>query len=235
LYLHGGVYVLGDAAQAADLAAQIGRRTRAKVISVDSRLAPEHPYPAAVDDALAAYQALLLAGAASGWPGNTRSRSTDHRRPATGGDDHEQPGVIMPTSITELIGSFYEAFRGKTELLDAVLTDDWDDIPLGPGQEPGRAGARHLVEGLNKAFSDFRTVVEEIIDARGEEGNGMVGVRATMRGVHTGEFSGIAPTGRETEVRTHDFHEIVDGRIVRTHHMEDWLSWFQQVQSWPSS
>jgi hypothetical protein len=50
-----------------------------------------------------------------------------------------------------------------------------------------------------------------------------------MRGVHTGEFFGIAPTGRETEVRTHDFHEIVDGRIARTHHMEDWLSWFQQV------
>ena len=58
LYFHGGVYVLGDAFQAADLAAQIGRRTGAKVISVDYRLAPEHPYPAAVDDALAAYQAL---------------------------------------------------------------------------------------------------------------------------------------------------------------------------------
>ena len=62
LYFHGGVYVLGDAVQAAGLAAQVGRRTRARVISVDYRLAPEHPYPAAVDDALAAYQALLLAG-----------------------------------------------------------------------------------------------------------------------------------------------------------------------------
>jgi len=64
LYFHGGVYVLGDAFQAAALAAQIGRRTRAKVISVDYRLAPEHPYPAAVDDALAAYQALLDDGTA---------------------------------------------------------------------------------------------------------------------------------------------------------------------------
>jgi acetyl esterase/lipase len=62
LYFHGGVYVLGDASQAAGLAAQVGRRTSAKVISVDYRLAPEHPYPAAVDDALAAYEALLEGG-----------------------------------------------------------------------------------------------------------------------------------------------------------------------------
>jgi acetyl esterase/lipase len=65
LYFHGGVYALGDAFLAADLASQVGRRTFAKVISVDYRLAPEHPYPAAVDDALAAYQALLLDGIAA--------------------------------------------------------------------------------------------------------------------------------------------------------------------------
>jgi epsilon-lactone hydrolase len=59
LYFHGGVYVLSDAFLAAGLASQVGRRTQAKVISVDYRLAPEHPYPAAVDDALAAYEALL--------------------------------------------------------------------------------------------------------------------------------------------------------------------------------
>jgi acetyl esterase/lipase len=64
LYFHGGVYVIGDAFLAAGLASQIGRRTRAKVISVDYRLAPEHPYPAAVDDALAAYEALLDNGTA---------------------------------------------------------------------------------------------------------------------------------------------------------------------------
>ena len=64
LYFHGGVYVIGDAFQAAGLASQVGRRTGAKVISVDYRLAPEHPYPAAVDDALAAYQALLRTGTA---------------------------------------------------------------------------------------------------------------------------------------------------------------------------
>jgi acetyl esterase/lipase len=64
LYFHGGVYVLGDAFQSADLASQVGRRVHARVISVDYRLAPEHPYPAAVDDALAAYAALLREGTA---------------------------------------------------------------------------------------------------------------------------------------------------------------------------
>ena len=64
LYFHAGVYVMGDAFLAAGLASQVGRRTRAKAISVDYRLAPEHPYPAAVDDALAAYQALLDNGTA---------------------------------------------------------------------------------------------------------------------------------------------------------------------------
>jgi acetyl esterase/lipase len=64
LYFHGGVYVMGDAFLATDLASQVGRRTDAKVISVDYRLAPEDPYPAAVDDALAAYKALLQDGVA---------------------------------------------------------------------------------------------------------------------------------------------------------------------------
>ena len=65
LYFHGGVYVLEDAFQVADLASQVGRRTGAKVISVNYRLAPEHPYPAAVNDALAAYEALLHGGTAA--------------------------------------------------------------------------------------------------------------------------------------------------------------------------
>ena len=64
LYFHAGVYVMGEASLTAELASQVGRRTQANVISVDYRLAPEHPYPAAVDDALAAYEALLDDGIA---------------------------------------------------------------------------------------------------------------------------------------------------------------------------
>src|ERR1700731_2596813 len=62
LYFHGGVYVIGDAFLAADLASQVGRRTRGKVISVDYRLPPPHPDPAAVGDPLAAHETLLARG-----------------------------------------------------------------------------------------------------------------------------------------------------------------------------
>jgi len=55
---------MGDAFLAADLASQVGRRTRARVMSVDYRLAPGPPYTAAGDDALAAYAALLQNGIA---------------------------------------------------------------------------------------------------------------------------------------------------------------------------
>ena len=62
LYFHGGAYTLGSPALTAELASQVGRRIEARTISVDYRLAPEHPYPAALDDAVAAYAALLQSG-----------------------------------------------------------------------------------------------------------------------------------------------------------------------------
>src|SRR3954454_21284623 len=62
LYFHGGVYVIGTAAQTVPLVSDLARRAHAKAVTVDYRLAPEHPYPAAVDDARAAYEGLLAQG-----------------------------------------------------------------------------------------------------------------------------------------------------------------------------
>jgi monoterpene epsilon-lactone hydrolase len=59
LYFHGGAYALGAADQSVRLASELARRTGTRVISVEYALAPEHRYPAAVDDAVTAYRALL--------------------------------------------------------------------------------------------------------------------------------------------------------------------------------
>ncbi|WP_411146976.1 alpha/beta hydrolase fold domain-containing protein [Streptomyces sp. x-80] len=63
LYFHGGAYAIGSAAASVGLVSEIARRTAATALSVDYRLAPQHPFPAAVDDALTAYRALLDRGA----------------------------------------------------------------------------------------------------------------------------------------------------------------------------
>jgi acetyl esterase/lipase len=62
LYFHGGVYVIGSAATSVPLVGDLVRRTGGTAITLDYRLAPEHPYPAALDDARAAYDGLLAHG-----------------------------------------------------------------------------------------------------------------------------------------------------------------------------
>jgi acetyl esterase/lipase len=60
-HLHGGGFALGSARGSVGLASALARRSGLRAVSIDYRLAPENPYPAAVQDALAAYRALLSA------------------------------------------------------------------------------------------------------------------------------------------------------------------------------
>jgi monoterpene epsilon-lactone hydrolase len=61
LYLHGGAYVQGSVRTHRALAARLALSSQTSACIVDYRLAPEHPYPAAVDDAVRAYAALQQA------------------------------------------------------------------------------------------------------------------------------------------------------------------------------
>src|SRR5262245_34456723 len=64
LYLHGGAYAYGSPSHYRDFIWRIAAAASARVLCIDYRLAPEHPFPAALDDAVAAYRWLLAAGAA---------------------------------------------------------------------------------------------------------------------------------------------------------------------------
>jgi len=57
-HIHGGGFALGSAASSVGFASDLARKAGMSAISVDYRLAPEHPYPAALSDVTAAYQAL---------------------------------------------------------------------------------------------------------------------------------------------------------------------------------
>jgi acetyl esterase/lipase len=62
LYLHGGGYCIGSVASHRDIIARLCLASGATALAIDYRLAPEHPFPAQLDDALAAYRWLLAAG-----------------------------------------------------------------------------------------------------------------------------------------------------------------------------
>jgi acetyl esterase/lipase len=143
LYFHGGVYVISDAFLAAGLASQVGRRTHAKVISVDYRLAPEHPYPAAVDDALAAYEALLDDGiapsdvafagesAGGGLAVATMVNARDHGLPLPAA-----AYVMSPYVDLTLAGTTMETKRDLDPLLSRELLQP-RVLDYAPGQDAG--------------------------------------------------------------------------------------------------
>lgn len=62
LYLHGGAYALGSVNVHRELVARLAVAARLRALAINYRLAPEHPYPAALEDTLAAYQWLLDQG-----------------------------------------------------------------------------------------------------------------------------------------------------------------------------
>ncbi|MGC1678659.1 MAG: alpha/beta hydrolase [Candidatus Binataceae bacterium] len=62
LYLHGGGYVIGSINTHRAMAGRISRAAKARVLLIDYRLAPEHPFPAAVEDSVAAYRYMLAQG-----------------------------------------------------------------------------------------------------------------------------------------------------------------------------
>lgn len=130
----------------------------------------------------------------------------------------------------ETLKTFYQAFAGRPDLLDNCVTPDWQDIPLAPGQAPGRDGAKPLITGFSAVFADLKIDIIEVIGVQGK-----VAVRAVMTGRHVGELFGVAPAGKSFSLPIHEFHTIENGRLTETRHMEDWLGWFAQMGALPAA
>ncbi len=128
------------------------------------------------------------------------------------------------------VENLYRAFSDKNpDLLDLAVTQDWDDIPLAPGQGPGPEGFKPLLAGFIAAFPDINITVNDMLQEPGK-----IAVRAEITGTHQGEFMGIAPTGRRISVRLHEFHLLNGERVTTTWHMEDWMALFQQIGQFPT-
>jgi acetyl esterase/lipase len=124
LFLHGGGYKIGSPTSHRGYAGHLSRAARATVYLLDYRLAPEHPFPAALEDAVAAYRALLEAGYAP-------------QRTAIAGDS-AGGGLSLATAITQ---------RDAGEPLPAALCliCPWLDLTLSGDSITSNAGREPLI------------------------------------------------------------------------------------------
>jgi monoterpene epsilon-lactone hydrolase len=122
LYFHGGGYVFGSPRSHAPLLARLARLTGARVLGVDYRLAPEHPCPAAIEDALQAWDWL-------------RDRGVPADQIVLAGDS--AGGGLVLTTLLALRG------RDQPQPARAVLLSPWTDLTLS-GETPARARHDYL-------------------------------------------------------------------------------------------
>ena len=144
---------------------------------------------------------------------------------------HEPTATLTPLSEQEqeAVRLLYRAFSDKNpDLVDQAVASDWQDIPLGPGQEPGPQGFKPIVQAFLDAFPDLDIVIHEIMGSAGR-----AAVRAEIRGTHQGEWFGIPPTNKQVRLALHEFHHLENGLITHTWHLEDWWGMFHQIGTLP--
>ena len=106
---------------------------------------------------------------------------------------------------------FYEeVINGKNlAAVDELVADNFVAHDFPPDLPPGPTGLKIIVSAFHTGFPDGHLTIDQMI-AEGD----IVAIRLTFRGTHTGEFQGIAPTGKAVTVPVLDMVHIVDGKAI---------------------
>jgi predicted ester cyclase len=140
-----------------------------------------------------------------------------------------QAGQPTQSAAREAVERLYRAFSTKdVALLRQAVTPDWEYIPEPPGQKPGPDQMIPIFEDLATALPDMRI---DILDMLVQDDR--VGIRAEVSGTQSGPLLGIAATKKPIRFAIHSFHQLRDGLVSKTWHLEDWLSVFRQLDAVP--
>lgn len=114
---------------------------------------------------------------------------------------------------------------GNTAVVDEVCAPGFVRHDLGGGPDVvGPEGVKLFVGALRSAFPDIQMTIEDLIG----EGDSVV-VRYTARGTHSGEFQGIAPTGRKVTWAGINIYRRDGDQVVETWQLLDALGLMQQL------
>jgi len=99
--------------------------------------------------------------------------------------------------------------KGNLAVADEIIAADFVDHSPHPGETPDREGIKQGVTAFQTGFSDYQFVIEDMI-AEGDR----IAIRQTFRGIHTGEFAGASPTGKEITMTCIVILRAKGGKIV---------------------
>src|SRR5437016_307078 len=155
LYLHGGGYVIGSLATHRDLATRVSRASASRALLLDYRLAPEHPFPAALEDAMAAYRWLLLNGhdprrlaLAGDSAGGGLTLATLVGLRDAGGSLPSAAVCLSPWADLALLGESMESRANDDPAVDRMTLQRWADQYLA-GIDPRQPLASPLYADLS--------------------------------------------------------------------------------------
>jgi predicted ester cyclase len=121
---------------------------------------------------------------------------------------------------------FYEEVINQKQLavVDEVAGDNYHSHDFPPGLPPGREGLKLFISVFHAAFPDGHLTIDQMI-AEGDT----VATRLTFHGTHTGEFQGIAPTGKKVTIPALDMARFVNGKLVEHWGGPNQMSLLQQL------
>ena len=138
-------------------------------------------------------------------------------------------GTAAVADNAQTVQTFYDLLSnpGSTSHVSAFVgatSDTWESV----GDYSGQNKTRDAFLGQMGFFDKLIPNLEWTVEAMHQDGD-FVTVRSRATGTPVGPLFGVDGQGRSFEILTIDIHELSDGKIIRSYHVEDWATALRQL------
>ena len=135
----------------------------------------------------------------------------------------------MSAESKAVFQKFVDGLNAKdADAIGQIMSANFIDHDLPPGQEPGIEGMVAMMRGFFAAFPDLKVTIDQLI-AEGD----LVAAAMTTEGTQTGDFMGIPASGKKISITEMHMFRVVDGKAVEHWGVSDAMGMMQQLGVMP--